>query len=331
MMFVDEARVFVKAGDGGRGCESHYRDKYMRHPRPDGGDGGPGGDVRFIADRNIQTLLDFRFQQHYKAKDGGHASSKGKTGRAGQDSLLRVPIGTIIRDATNDLVIKDLTIDGQSVVVAHGGTGGIGNMQRRVPLPPKPGEQLTIRLELKIIADVGIIGFPNAGKSTLICQISKVKSPVANYPFTTKHPILGFVQSEDMEFVIADLPGIIEGAHEGRGLGFRFLKHAERTKVLIHMVDMAGSEMRDPLEDYAKVNLELDSYSEDLSGKTRLVVANKMDLPEASNNLKRFKRKFKIPVITISAVSGNGTQELIKEIYQLLCIANSPDPLDVSS
>lgn len=331
MIFVDEARVFVKAGDGGRGCESHYRDKYMRHPRPDGGDGGPGGDVVITADRSIQTLLDFRFQQHHKAKAGGHASSKGKKGRRGQDCVLRVPVGTIIRDAQSGLVIKDLTRDAQSIIVARGGAGGIGNMHRKVPLAPKPGDARTIHLELKVIADVGIVGFPNAGKSSLICRISKVKSRVASYPFTTKHPVLGFVDFEGIEFIIADLPGIIEGAHEGKGLGHRFLKHAERTRVLVHMIDMAGSEDRDPLEDYEKVNHELDAYSEDLTYKHKLVVANKMDLPQARGHLKRFKKKYKIPILAVSAETGQGTEELVREIHQLLCAVNSPGPSSASS
>jgi GTP-binding protein len=326
MIFVDEARIFVKAGDGGRGCESHYRDKYMRHPRPDGGDGGPGGDVVITADRSIGTLLDFRFQQHHKAKNGGHASSKGKKGRRGQDCVLRVPVGTMVRDADNGLVIQDLTRDGQIVIVAKGGAGGIGNMQRKVPLAPKPGDERTIRLELKVIADVGIVGFPNAGKSSLICRISKVKSRVANYPFTTKHPVLGFVDFEGAEFIVADLPGIIEGAHEGKGLGHRFLKHAERTKVLVHLIDMAGSEERDPLEDYEKLNHELDAYSEDLTYKRKLVVANKMDLPRAAAHLRRFKKKYKVPVTAVSAETGQGTEELIQEIHKLLCTVNSPGP-----
>ncbi len=319
MSFVDEARIQVKAGDGGKGCESFYKDNYIRYPRPDGGDGGNGGDIIFKADRSIQTLLDFRFKQHYKAGRGGHASSKGKKGKEGADCILRVPQGTLIRDYETGLIIKDLVDDQASVTVAKGGRGGIGNERKKVPLPPKLGEKKIIHLELKIIADVGIIGFPNAGKSTLISNISKVRSKIANYPFTTKQPILGFVSKEDFHFIVADLPGIIENAHMGKGLGDRFLKHAERTNILVHLIDMAGSDMRDPLEDYEKLNYELQQFNDEFMLKERIVVANKMDLPNAEDNLKRFKKKFKIDVLAISAVNQEGLDPLIDKIEIILC------------
>jgi len=325
MIFVDEARIHVKAGDGGKGCESFYRDRYMRYPRPDGGDGGKGGGIICIANKSIQTLLDYKFKQHYKAKNGGHASSKGKTGRSGEDCVLRVPIGTIIRDKETSLMIKDLTTDQQSVIVARGGSGGIGNENKKELVPPGKGEERTLEFELKLIADVGIIGFPNAGKSTLISNISRVKSKIANYPFTTKKPILGIVKGEDFDFVVADLPGIIEGAHKGKGLGDRFLKHAERTKILIHLINMGADEGRDPLEDYEKINHEIEEYSDLLSVKNRINVANKMDLPEAKSNLERFKQKYKENILSLSAVEGRGISELIDHVREILCQENYQD------
>ena len=251
MIFVDEARIFVQGGDGGQGCESFYRDKYMRYPRPDGGDGGDGGNVVVRADRSMRTLLDFKFRQHHKAHSGRHASSKGKKGKNGKDSILRVPVGTIVRDSDADFLIKDLVNDQQSVIVAKGGKGGIGNEHSKVPKSPEKGERRTVSFELKLVADVGIVGFPNAGKSTLISNISRVKSKIASYPFTTKQPILGIVERDgESNFIIADLPGIIEGAHKGKGLGDRFLRHAERNKILIHLIDMAAIDGRDPVDDY---------------------------------------------------------------------------------
>ncbi|MCD4781476.1 MAG: GTPase ObgE [Candidatus Omnitrophica bacterium] len=324
-MFVDEARIFVKAGAGGKGCDSFYRDKHMRHARPDGGDGGNGGEIVIIADGRIKTLLDFRYKQHYKAANGGHGSSKGKTGRTGKDSVLRVPRGTIVRDYETKLLIKDLTDDQQSIIVAEGGRGGWGNAHKQGSKPPRPGEERTIGLELKLIADVGIIGFPNAGKSTLISQISKVKSKIAQYHFTTKQPVLGFVPDEENSFIIADLPGIIEGAHKGKGLGDRFLKHAERTKILVHMVDIAGSEGRDPLQDYQKINHEINEYGDILNAKHKLVVANKVDLPEAKEHIQRFHAKYKQDIIEISAKDKIGLDELVEKLRAILCQESSRD------
>lgn len=321
MAFVDQARIEVKAGDGGKGCESHYRDKYMRYPRPDGGDGGKGGDVIFIADRNLHTLLDYRFKQHYTAGRGGHASSNNKTGKTGDQCILRLPVGTMIWDHDTDLLIRDLTTHGDQVVVAKGGAGGHGNNKGRTVTLPHAGETRMIRLELKIIADVGLVGFPNAGKSTFICAVSKVKSKIASYPFTTKAPVLGIVTDPDQkgqDFVMADLPGLIEGAHEGKGLGHQFLKHAERTKILVHMIDMSGSEGRDPVDDYNKICEELDLYSEELAHKHRLLVANKMDDPAAKKNLTRFKRKVTKDIFAISAKEQEGLDQVIAAIRKLL-------------
>ncbi len=325
MIFVDEARIFLKAGSGGKGCESFYSDKKTRYPRPDGGDGGRGGDVIFIADPKIQTLLDYRFKQHYVAQNGGHASSKGKQGRDGEPCLLKVPVGTILKDFETNLIIRDLVLANQQVVVVRGGRGGIGNARRKIIVPPEAGEEKTIRLELKLIADVGIVGFPNAGKSTLISAISRVKSKIGLYPFTTKQPILGIVQDDDFNFVVADLPGLIEGAHQGKGLGDKFLKHAERTKILVHVVDMSGSEGRSPLEDFIKINHELQAYSDQLFFKHKIVVANKMDLPEAKENLKKFKKETKEKVFPISALERNGLTVLVKEIKNILCHEHSAE------
>jgi len=319
MIFVDEARIFVQAGDGGQGCESFYRDKYMRYPKPDGGDGGKGGDVIVQASRSLLTLLDFKFRQHHKAQKGGNASSNGKRGKGREDCILRVPIGTVIRDEETGLLIKDLSSDQQSVIVAKGGEGGVGNEHRKVPTLPLKGEHRTISFELKLVADVGIIGFPNAGKSTLISSISKVKSKIANYPFTTKQPILGIVEYNDESFIVADLPGIIEGAHEGKGLGDRFLRHTERSKILVHLIDMAGTEGRDPIDDFKKINHEIESYGDSIASKQKIIVANKMDLPEAEGHLKRFKKEVKGSIFAVSALDAKGLDELKDAIQLILC------------
>jgi len=325
MIFVDEATIFVEAGGGGKGCESFYRDKYMRHPRPDGGDGGDGGNVVVESSRSIRTLLDFKFRQHHKGQNGGHASSKGKRGKNGKDCILRVPVGTLVRDDANRLLIKDLDEDGQNVVIAKGGAGGIGNQRRNLPSPPEKGENRRVHFELKLVADVGIIGFPNAGKSTLISSISKVKSKIAQYPFTTKQPVLGFVEVDDHHFVVADLPGIIEGAHAGKGLGDRFLRHAERAKFLVHLLDMASTEGRDPIDDYKTLVNEIEAYGEPLVSKKRLIVANKMDLPEAKPLLAKFKKAVKKDVLSVSAAAKEGLDELKEKIKDVLCQENSLD------
>lgn len=321
MAFVDQARIQIQAGNGGKGCESHYRDKYMRYPRPDGGDGGSGGDVIIRADRNLHTLLDYRFKQHYTAQSGGHASSNNKTGKTGEACVLRVPVGTMVWDHDTDLMIRDLVVNGDEVLVAKGGAGGRGNNHGRTPTPPHMGEKRMVRLELKVIADVGLVGFPNAGKSTLINAVSKVKSKVASYQFTTKSPVLGIVVDDSgahQDFVMADLPGLIEGAHEGKGLGHQFLKHCERTKILMHVIDMAGSEGRDPIDDYQQICEELDLYSEELLNKHRILVANKMDLPEAKKNLTRFKRKVTKDIFAVSAQDHEGLEEVMTAVRRLL-------------
>ena len=321
MAFVDKARIQVEAGGGGKGCESHYRDKYMRYPRPDGGNGGDGGNVIFVADRNLHTLLDYRFKQHYTAQRGGHASSNNKTGKRGEDCVLHVPVGTMLWDYDTDFLIRDLVVHSDRVMVAKGGAGGHGNNKNRTVTPPTAGEKRMVRLELKIIADVGLVGFPNSGKSTLICAVSKVKSKVASYAFTTKAPVLGIVKDgsgREQDFVMADLPGLIEGAHAGKGLGHEFLKHAGRTKILVHVIDMSGCEGRDPVDDYYKICAELDLYSEELSHKHRILVANKMDLPEAGKNLTRFRRKVTKDIFAVSAQERKGLEEVMAAIRLLL-------------
>lgn len=318
-MFVDQATITVKAGDGGRGCNSFYRDKYTRYGIPDGGDGGKGADIIIRADRNLRTLIDFRYNKHFIGRHGIHGSGKNKTGKDALNIVIRVPLGTVVRDVATNSTLCDLNTDSQQVVVVRGGKGGLGNKSHgREATPGDPGEQKKLILDLKLIADVGIVGFPNAGKSTLISNITGAKPEIAAYPFTTKAPVLGVVQTDDAPFVIADIPGLIEGSSQGRGLGDRFLRHIERTKVLLHLVDMSGVEGRDPLDDFRAINKELDSYSEDVSGKPQVIAANKMDLEQAKENLARFKKAVKKKVYPISALNKQGLEALIEGIKQKL-------------
>jgi GTP-binding protein len=317
-MFIDTTRIHLKAGDGGNGCNSFHRTLVNRRGKPDGGEGGDGGDIIFLSDRNIQTLLDFQYRQHFKASHGRHGSSNKKSGRDGEDLTVRVPPGTVILDGATGEVLRDLSEPGQSVIVARGGSGGRGNSRYREATAGAPGEEKDVVLELKLIADVGIVGHPNAGKSTLISAISNTRPKVASYPFTTKRPMLGVVKTEDRDFVVADIPGLIKGAHAGRGLGHRFLRHVERTKLLIHLVDMAGADGRDPSEDFASLNEELGLYSRKLLKKRQIVAANKMDLPEASAKLEAFREKVKADVYPISALKKEGLEELISAIEKAL-------------
>lgn len=320
-MFVDEVRIFVKAGGGGDGCHSFYRDRFIRgRGRPDGGDGGKGGDVVFTADNNIQTLLDFQYRQHFTAQRGDHGSSNHKNGKSGEDLRIKVPPGTLIKDAETGLVLRDLVKAGESVIIAKGGSGGKGNSRKRPAEPGSAGEEKTIRLELKLMADAGIVGYPNAGKSTLISRISSAHPKIASYPFTTKEPVLGVVRLHgESSFVVAEIPGLIEGAHQGRGLGDRFLKHVERTKVLIHLVDIAACEGRDPLDDYTTLNRELGSYSKELAKKPQVVGLNKCDLDTAEANIKRFKRAHpRCAAYAVSAATGKGLKELLTAVHKKL-------------
>jgi GTP-binding protein len=318
-MFVDTAKVHVKAGHGGNGCQSLYKDKYSRYAVPNGGPGGNGGNVVIRVNGNIHTLLDFQYRQHFKAVKGENGSSNNKKGKDGPDCVIQVPPGTIIKDFNEGIVLRDLTALGEEFIVAKGGQGGRGNASKKPVTEGIPGEERTLVLELKLIADCGIVGFPNAGKSTLISAISKARPKIAAYPFTTKEPVLGIVEYKpDRLFKVADIPGLIEDAHKGKGLGDKFLRHIERTKILVHIIDMAGVDGRDPVEDYKALNNELKDYGARLETKTQVLVANKIDLPEAAANLKRFKEKVKKEIFPISAMTGEGTKELIEALAKKL-------------
>ncbi|HNQ51458.1 MAG TPA: GTPase ObgE [Candidatus Omnitrophota bacterium] len=313
-MFVDRAKIIVKAGNGGNGCESYYQDKYNMRGFPDGGDGGRGADIVARADRNLRTLIDLQYKRHFIGRHGGHGSSKNQRGKDAAPVIIKVPCGTIIRDMGIDCLLGELDTDGQELIVAHGGKGGRGNQKNRERTFGAQGDEKELLFDLKLLADVGLVGFPNAGKSTLISQISNAAPKIASYPFTTKAPMLGVVAYEDKEFVVADIPGLIEGSSTGRGLGDRFLRHIERTKVLVHMIDMAGSDGRDPLEDYRVINRELKGYSPAVFKKRQVIAANKMDLDAAEANLKRFRKSVKKKVYPVSALKKEGLEELIEAI-----------------
>ncbi len=313
-MFVDEAVIICTAGRGGKGCHSFDRSR-PGHPSPHGGDGGNGGSIIIEARPNIQTLLDFQMNRYFTAEDGGNGSSNHKTGFCGKDTVLGVPPGTEIIDNRTGEILRDLDKVDARVIVCKGGAAGHGNHKRSDATPGECGEEREIFLKLKLIADIGLVGFPNAGKSTFISRVSNAKSKVAAYPFTTKNPVLGVVKFDDGETkVLADIPGIIEGAHEGRGLGLDFLKHIERTRVLLHIIDFAAVDGRDPVSDYKAIKEELSSYSPKLAEKEQILVANKMDVPEARENLKQFKRKIKKEIFPISAVTGEGIDKLLQKL-----------------
>lgn len=320
-MLIDQAKIHVKAGDGGDGCTSFYRDRSVRKGKPNGGPGGDGGNVIFKSDKNIHTLLDFQYNQHFRAERGGHGSSNNKKGKKGGDLYVKVPPGTILRDAKTRLLLRDLLPD-EEAIVAMGGKGGKGNTRKRIATPGEKGEEKEIELELKLIADVGLIGYPNAGKSTLISRVSKAKSKIASYPFTTKEPILGIVRMSDGDMVFADMPGLIEGAHKGRGLGDEFLRHIERTKVLLHVIDLAEVDRREAYSDYLSINRELSLYGRHLEKKPQIVACNKMDLAAARSNLAAFAEKMQKKVFPISAVNGEGIEALLNETWNVVCKAN---------
>ncbi len=318
-MFIDHAGIFVKAGDGGDGCHSFSKGKTQRYKRPDGGDGGKGGNVILLSDNNVQTLVDFYFKKHYKAESGSNGSGNHKKGADGGDFVIRLPVGTFARDSYEDITYCDLNEVGRSVVIAKGGAGGKGNSRHRQATPGKDGEEKNIVLELKLVADVGIIGYPNVGKSSLISRISNARPKIANYPFTTKTPVLGLVRLDaERSFVVCDIPGLIEGAHAGKGLGDDFLRHVERTRVLVHMIDMAAVEERDPVHYLKSINNELNRYNPALLKRPQILAANKMDLPEASENLKRFRQKVKKTIYPISCVTGEGIRNLLEAAYKRL-------------
>ncbi|MBI5123834.1 MAG: GTPase ObgE [Candidatus Omnitrophica bacterium] len=317
-MFVDQAKINVKAGNGGDGCSSMYRDRYHRYGRPDGGYGGKGGDAIFEADVNTHTLLDFQYRQHFEAESGSHGSSNHKKGRCGQDLHIKVPPGTLIKDAGTGLILRELIEPGSKVIITKGGVGGRGNSRHRDALPGSPGEEKTVILELKLIADVGIVGYPNAGKSTFISKISSARPKIADYPFTTKAPVLGVVKiHEGAHFVVAEIPGLIEGAHLGKGLGDRFLRHVERTHTLIHLVDISAAEGRDPYKDYVSLNKELRLYSQALIKKEQFIALNKSDMESAKEFIKKFKKHLRAKkVFVISALTGEGVKELLSAVYK---------------
>lgn len=323
-MLIDRARIHVKAGDGGNGCTSFYRDRSVRKGKANGGDGGNGGNIVFRVDKNTRTLLDFQYNRHFKALRGGHGGSSDKKGKRGEDLYIKVPPGTIIKDTRTGLVLRDLTGAGESVIVARGGEGGKGNTKRRDATAGEEGQEKLLELELKLIADVGIIGYPNAGKSTLISRISRAKSKIASYRFTTKEPVLGMVDAGEDDIVFADMPGLIEGAHRGRGLGDRFLRHIERTRILLHMVDVAEVEGRNSYDDYRSLNEELSLYDRDLAKKPQVIACNKIDLPEARNKLDAFRKKAGKAVFPISALTGEGIGPLLAEIGRVLTGRESP-------
>jgi GTP-binding protein len=321
-MFYDYAKIYIKAGDGGNGCVAFRREKYVAAGGPSGGDGGRGGSVVFVADRNVQTLIDFRYRKHYKAERGEHGRGKNQHGKNGADLIVQVPVGTVVRDYEGSFS-ADLKRDGQQIIVARGGKGGRGHARFKTPKlqAPRfaergdPGDELTVELELKLLADVGFIGFPNAGKSSLLSRISAARPKVADYPFTTLSPELGVVQVGERSFVAADLPGLIAGAHTGAGLGHRFLRHVERTMVLLLVVDTAGTEGRDPSEDTWTILQELKLYQQELAKKPLLIAANKMDLPEAADKLSSLQQKFpELEIYPISTVTGAGLKELLYAI-----------------
>lgn len=309
--FVDQARISVKAGRGGNGCRSFYTDMWNTRGFPDGGDGGSGADVMLAADRNLRTLLDFKYNRHFFGKHGGHGSSKGKKGFDAKTVVVRVPVGTAVTDDGTACVLSRLDADGQTLVVARGGRGGHGNRKNREATQGGAGEERNLLLDLTLIADVGVIGFPNAGKSTFISSVTKATPRIAAFPFTTKHPILGVAGKGHDSFVIADIPGLIEGSSKGRGLGDRFLRHIERTSVLLHIIDMAGSEGRDPVEDYRVINRELRDYDAKVARKPQIIAANKMDLPGSEANLARFRKAVRKTVYPISALEHSGLDSLI--------------------
>jgi GTP-binding protein len=317
-MFIDQAKIYVKAGSGGKGCRSFYLDKYNRVGIPDGGDGGRGADVIIKSDRNLHTLLDFKYNRHFIGSNGAHGSGKNKKGRNASNLIIRVPCGTTVRDLKADCLLRDLDKDQEQVIVAHGGKGGLGNRHRREVTQGEPGEEKELLLDLRLIAEVGVVGFPNVGKSTLISNISNARPKIAPYPFTTRSAVLGVVNYPDRTFVAADIPGLIEGSSQGRGLGDRFLRHIERTKILIHLLDMSGFEGRDPVKDYTTINKELQNYGKDVIKKPQIIAANKMDLEGADLNLERFKRAIKKKVYRISALKKEGLEELIEAVVRRL-------------
>ncbi len=330
MKFVDEVRIFVKAGDGGNGCVSFRREKFIPKGGPDGGDGGKGGDVILQADIQLSTLLDLTYSGQFFAKRGAHGRGKNQTGKDGEDLIIKVPVGTVVKDDETGEVLEDLIFDGQKFIAVKGGKGGRGNARFATPTNRAPyyaekgekGEQRYLRLELKLLADVGLVGYPNVGKSTLLAKITSAKPKIASYPFTTLIPNLGVVEREgEGVFVVADIPGLIEGAQRGAGLGLRFLRHIERTRLIIHLLDASQNESRDPVKDFNSINKELEAYDSSLTQKPQIIALNKIDIPSVRERASEIEREFeKIgkKLYLISAKSGEGIDELLEAVWDNL-------------
>jgi GTP-binding protein len=327
-MFVDQAKIMIKAGDGGDGAVSFHREKYVAAGGPDGGDGGRGGDVIFQVDDNFSTLIDFRYKRKYVADRGENGSGRNCTGKSAQPLIIKVPRGTVIRDAKSGRIMADMSTD-EPKVLARGGQGGKGNVHfatstRQIPKfakPGYPGEAFEVTLELKLLADVGLVGYPNVGKSTLISVVSAAKPKIANYHFTTLTPVLGVVRvEEEKSFVMADIPGLIEGAGDGVGLGHEFLRHVERCRLIVHVVDVSGIEGRDPCEDFDVINAELAKFNEELAERPQIVAANKSDMAteEQIEKFRKYIEDKNIPFFCISAATTQGTSELVKKISEVL-------------
>lgn len=334
-MFLDYAKIYVKAGQGGSGCVSFRREKFVPKGGPSGGDGGRGGSIILKVDPNLRTLIDYKYHSRYNAKRGQHGKGSNQHGRKGEDIVLKVPPGTVVKDAETDQVLADLTEAGQEFVAARGGRGGRGNARFATPThrSPRewevgePGEERSIILELKLIADVGLVGKPNAGKSTLLASISAARPKIADYPFTTLQPNLGIVKHQAMSsFVAADIPGLIEGAHEGKGLGLQFLRHIERTNVIAYLIDPTDPEEEDPLKTFQTLHSELREYSPVLVEKPALVVFSKKDIWSDDDLLSNYESKFPYPLLAISAVSGEGLDDLKTALWQEIQKATAPVP-----
>ena len=327
-MFIDEVKIKLIGGKGGDGCTSFRHEKYIEFGGPDGGSGGQGGNIVFVADEGLKTLIDLRYNKTLKAKKGTNGMGKNKTGAKGEDLIVKVPVGTTVRDLNTNLIICDLVNNKESFIVAMGGKGGKGNVSFKSQKNTAPkiseygndGEEKEIKCELKLLADVGLVGLPSVGKSSLISVITSCKPKIADYEFTTLTPNLGVVELKNNDsFVIADVPGLIEGASEGIGLGYKFLKHAERTRVIAHIIDMSGPNGRSPIDDYETINNELKKYDEQLYNKKTIVVANKMDILESKENLKKFRLKYKnLEIIEVSAITKIGLDNLIYKLNDLV-------------
>ena len=341
-MFIDRAKISIKAGDGGDGMSSFRREKYAPKGGPNGGDGGRGGDIVFLADRNMNTLLDFRYKKKFKAQKGGDGEDTNKFGRHAEAVVVKVPVGTLVFDEETDELIADLVEDGQTAIVGRGGRGGRGNARfansvNRAPTfaeHGEPGEERNLRMELKLLADVGLVGYPSVGKSSIIATVSAARPDIAAYHFTTLTPVLGIVKIDDQtNFVMADIPGLIEGAHEGKGLGHDFLRHIERTRLIVHVLDVSGMEGRDPMEDYRKINKELAAYNERLASRPQIIAANKMDLPDARSNYPAIEAALKAEgreVFPVSAATGEGLQPLVQRIAEMLATLPKEDITDIT-